>query len=64
VERAAFSANYGTEARMKTTASSEKPELEKELHERFADDRLHGEWFMLTERIRNFIHGELGEFIQ
>lgn len=30
-------------------------ELERELHERFADEREHGEWFRVSDRLRDFV---------
>lgn len=32
------------------------PNTEKELHEKFAEYRLHGEWFIYSPDIRSYIH--------
>jgi hypothetical protein len=34
-------------------------EVERPLHQRFAEDRLHGEWFNLSPKLRNFLRGRL-----
>ena len=33
--------------------------MERKLHARFAADRLHGEWFILSKKMRNFLRARL-----
>lgn len=34
-------------------------QTEKEFHDRFPDERLHGEWFTLSKKMRNFFRARL-----